>query len=611
MEKEIYQKAFTLKAKEDFVKVSKHVITEGRFIIGRAESCDIIIEHLSVNAIHGVIELTSSGVSIFDMNSTFGIWVNDDRKVIAKLNIGDRIKIGEVVLELQAYDLEELPPLIKKSLPPLPHLASDISPKKQFKTLSLNKEADLSEYIFEDGDDIYPVFKYEFDKQALEVMILHNDRVFSIDYIPERKGEYYLTGNAKRKNHLEFPILEKKEKKAFLQVDKNSYLLKPILGFEMWHLDSQGSYHQVKNPLQLRQEEIVQYKKGYLEVLIRKIESPPVVAAAPLFRRDKEFKTILLWALALVLIPLIGLQLFTVDPELEKEKAPERIATILYRKKQLSNQRREGSDIKTKTVDTQKNIQKTEDQRSEKPVPNPGEQVLTTQEVKKGDPNQEKVVRAGSKKSSSSKKSYTPTPSPHRGRVESFNSTNNFKTRLNSILSKGGTLKGVKSGLNAGVGKTGPSIGSDVGEIRTATTSTSGVGSLTGSTEGSLGHSKGAEGLASKTGVFTASFPGDTVIYLGNMDPRAIDRAIRKHRSQFSYCYDQEKSRGGAAQARAKMTFVIGASGHITRASVSGPYTSQMKSCVVRVLKGIQFPVPRGGGQVEATKSLHFAPNRG
>ena len=81
--------------------------------------------------------------------------------------------------------------------------------------------------------------------------------------------------------------------------------------------------------------------------------------------------------------------------------------------------------------------------------------------------------------------------------------------------------------------------------------------------------------------------------------------------SQFRFCYQKELDRAKSKfSGRIKLNFIIGASGHVTRAGVvSSDIKPEVKGCVVNVLKGIPFPAPRGGGKVEVTQPMNFYPN--
>ena len=81
---------FRVKPKLSQVKVRGDVIGEGRLLVGRAESCDVILDYDSVSAVHAVIEVYDNSAKIYDMNSTNGTWVGGKRVVVSDLNPGDQ-----------------------------------------------------------------------------------------------------------------------------------------------------------------------------------------------------------------------------------------------------------------------------------------------------------------------------------------------------------------------------------------------------------------------------------------------------------------------------------------------------------------------------------------
>ncbi|MEX1100023.1 MAG: AgmX/PglI C-terminal domain-containing protein, partial [Bacteriovoracaceae bacterium] len=103
-------------------------------------------------------------------------------------------------------------------------------------------------------------------------------------------------------------------------------------------------------------------------------------------------------------------------------------------------------------------------------------------------------------------------------------------------------------------------------------------------------------------------------VVLGSMDPDVIRRILREHIPQFRYCYQKELDRANDDQVSGTigLLFTIGASGHVSKAGISNRsgLAGHVKNCVVRVLRGIQFPRPLGGGTVEVKQPFNFYPKR-
>ena len=80
----------------------------------------------------------------------------------------------------------------------------------------------------------------------------------------------------------------------------------------------------------------------------------------------------------------------------------------------------------------------------------------------------------------------------------------------------------------------------------------------------------------------------------------------------FRNCYQRTLSASNQAfDGMLPLSFVIGASGHVTRAGIGRNAESEalpveVKECVLDVLRGIKFPEPLGGGTVEVNQPMNF-----
>jgi outer membrane biosynthesis protein TonB len=267
-------------------------------------------------------------------------------------------------------------------------------------------------------------------------------------------------------------------------------------------------------------------------------------------------------------------------------------------------------DIQTTAVQNQK--------------PDPGTKTATEKKViVKGDPkiNKPEPTKAGGSKPSQVK-TQTAQPSQTRaavtaktnGPVDVYKSAD-FSSSVNTMLAKGGSLSSASTASATGSSSdfgSGVATGAGSGTSLQRAAVTTGGGSLTGAATGTLGTSKGAEGLSAKRAIYTAGIPSETVV-LGAMDPDVIRRILLDNLPKFRYCYQSELERSGAdAQGVIRLNFVIGASGHVSQAGVdeASNLPVPVKRCVVNVLKGIQFPEPRGGGSVEVKQPMNFYPKK-
>lgn len=663
-------KMYELKPTSGGNKVKGGVFPKGRILMGRTESCDLIINHDAVSAVHAVLEIFDDRAVIYDMNSTNGTYVNDDKVVVKELKLGDVFRLADMEFEFAHYDAHQaLPPVLEslepehgsasvKVPPPLPESSapkqlpkgapavSDSGPSIIY-PLASDPKAEFSEYIFEDKEDLYPIFKYETAKQAVEVIILFKDQVFSVDYLPEGKSTYYISGVYSAKDQVEFPYLGKTEKLPFIEIGRGSSVVHTLPGFAIFYLsDKKKDTGHQRASVELQGQDLVRLHKDDLQIFVRNVQAPPTVLPAPILKRDPEFRKYLAIFLLAFLGITAGLNVVQVPEDTKDEElAPERLATILYKQPLLVNK----NDSVAKTENEKKVAQKAPSKPAvtpEKPVEKQPEvkkpDVMTTKDQNnKPDPGkktatEKKIVKQGTEpvtkptnqqaapvpaKSNNSKlasatgpSAFSQVPSKAIGHVEVYKSAD-FSSSINSIVAKGGSLSGIqtKSASGAGGELTGAATGvsTGTGNIKTAGIQTN-QGSLVGATTGVLGDSKGAEGLSAKKAIYTAGIPSETVV-LGSMDPDVIRRILLDHLPQFRYCYQKELEKiGSEVSGVIKLDFTIGASGHVTGAGVDSASNlpPETKRCVVGVLKGITFPEPMGGGVVEVKQPMNFYPKK-
>lgn len=669
LEKKKQSKMFELRPTSSHSKTKGGVFGKGRFLLGRTESCDVIVNHDAISGVHAVLEIFDDKAKIYDMNSTNGTYVNDEKVIVKEFHVGDFFRLADVEFEFQVYSPEEsLPPVLNSlepshgeasvKLPPvitsdlisakpkaLPHSAPAISnhmPSIVY-PLASDPKAEFSEYIFEDKDDLYPIFKYESNKQAVEVIILHNDQVFSVDYLPEGKSTYFISGLLTKSDELEFPYLGKTEKLPFVDVRSDSAVVHTLPGFGVFLLsDKKKDSGHVATSVELSGQDLVRLQKGHLQIFVRHVAAPPKIASAPFLKRDPDFRKYLALFLLFFGFLSIGLNLIEVPEDEKKEDlASERLAIILYKQpmtisKNVAVEKTKDAPKVAQKAPTKPAVEKvkvTEKQPDVKTPdivatkiqdkkPDPGKKTATEKKIvkqgttpvtKPDDRKFEAPVAKGVTKSTSAKAptAFSQVASKSAGHVEVYKSTD-FASTINTMVAKGGSLTGVQTksatGSSGGefVGAASGVIGGS-GSVKTSTMVTN-QGSLIGAASGALGDSKGAEGLSAKRAIYTAGIPGETVV-LGSMDPDTIRRILLEHLPQFRYCYQRELEKTGSETGgTVKLNFTIGASGHVAQAGVDGSSSlpTDVKKCVVGVLKGINFPEPMGGGTVEVKQPMNF-----
>src|SRR5438094_9918969 len=72
----------------------------GELVIGRASDLDLVLVEDMVSRKHAKLTLQDGGISIADLGSTNGTFVNGEKVKKAQLKLGDRVLIGTSILKL-------------------------------------------------------------------------------------------------------------------------------------------------------------------------------------------------------------------------------------------------------------------------------------------------------------------------------------------------------------------------------------------------------------------------------------------------------------------------------------------------------------------------------
>jgi hypothetical protein len=154
-----------------------------------------------------------------------------------------------------------------------------------------------------------------------------------------------------------------------------------------------------------------------------------------------------------------------------------------------------------------------------------------------------------------------------------------------------------RSGFGPGGGGTG------WGTIGTGRYGTIGHGSGTGSGYGVGGGRGGMKGRTSS--VPTVSIGSPTA--QGDLDKAIIRRYIKRNIAKIQYCYEKELLAKPTLSGTVTTQFFITPNGNVASASGSG-VDGDVSSCVASVIKGIEFPKPKGGGGVQVNYPFTFRP---
>lgn len=581
----------------------------GRHVIGRASSCDFQIKSRKVSAVHAVLEVTDQGIRIFDMNSTNGVLVNGSKSIVTDIKDGDYLAFAGY-----EYQIRRRAPiskvLAKGNKKKDTGIINPVLPSKPLlgHPLSLMLEVEKSEYIFENSEEVYPIFKYDIHGQSAEILVLFEDRVVSIDYVDLETEEIKLMGKEPQidEPHVFFPYLKKKDSQVLISNSNKRNQLYMIEGFKAEKLTHKGIVDLNDKEFFLMKDDIVRFSKGELEIYIRKARKPPIVAAAPVMRRDGFFHSYVIPTVLALLIPLIIISFLNIEVEDNPEDKIQRIATILYNKRIVGDKPAESPKSNQGVVSTSKepNPQNKKGELAKgTKIQAPKKQadiVEKKEPVKKA--TQKPTVSEKSKKQIARKR--TKTPVKKSAKVKAFKNLD-FSSSLNQLMVSEQRLRNTTN------------TSSDSGDINADDFSFEEGGAKRLKRIGANGNESvfegignrvtqdiGAEGLSDKTSIYRIGIPGNAVVQ-GSVDGNDIANKLRSHLSQFRFCVEKQTRPGQLKTDRITMKFIIGASGYVTKGNIiSRVYDSSIKGCMVNVLKGISFTPPRGGGVADISIPL-------
>jgi pSer/pThr/pTyr-binding forkhead associated (FHA) protein len=154
-----------------------------------------------------------------------------------------------------------------------------------------------------------------------------------------------------------------------------------------------------------------------------------------------------------------------------------------------------------------------------------------------------------------------------------------------------------RSGFGPGGGGTG------WGTIGTGRYGTIGHGSGTGSGYGVGGGRGGMRGRTAAVPTVSIGQPNAQ----GDLDKAIIRRYIKRNIQKITYCYEKQLLAKPGLSGTVQTQFFITPNGNVASSSGSG-VDPEVANCVADVIKGIEFPKPKGGGGVQVNYPFTFRP---
>jgi TonB family protein len=93
----------------------------------------------------------------------------------------------------------------------------------------------------------------------------------------------------------------------------------------------------------------------------------------------------------------------------------------------------------------------------------------------------------------------------------------------------------------------------------------------------------------------------------GSLPSQVIKKVILSHMHEIKFCYERELGMSMPLQEKLVAEIVISPKGNVSSVNVkSSTLNSSIENCVVKVLKKMKFPRPKGGGSVTVTYPFIF-----
>lgn len=624
--RKVEEKIHYLVGYKDGTIAYEFALNKKKLLIGRAEHADICIPDNSLSHYHAFITIDDHGGKIIDLESDNGVFLNGVRQSQTFFGAGDTLRLGPIefhieerIIEVEGQEgfedqdkgivevleentISELPP----ELPPMPGLVvidgeycDIVFDDDHFQPVD-HVPATEGKLNFEDYIDAHEIDEKELapiarkvEEMAMEVTILVNGNVLSIDYLPVKNKTYYVSNLGRHKNTLCLPCLEEEDRLPFIDVDGTNITLHKIPGFSAKNRETgEEDLFATKATGHLLKKDVICYAQGSVQVIVKLTDAPPALRAAPFFGRDREFQKEAGKVFG-ILMSLMLLILF-IDTSVEP---PKKKIAVIYRKAIKS---KKPSDKRSKSV-ADKVDKDTGIKENKQP----------NQETKMAKKSPEKAPEKKQKAVKQPQKTAQAAPSPQKVKKAPKMKAYKFQAsnKLSSLFGSTKNLKPTKINKNSNAtGKTGFKSVSNVSDSALKANSNSAVGTLGQDFSGNYDSSAGAQGLSSKSGIDTTYQDPKTVV-LGSMDPELLRKILKEYLPQFRHCYQKELERNEAAKGVIDLHFRINPNGSVSEIKIKGKkarFSSAGSGCMAGVLKLIDFPKPKGGGVVDVKQPLNF-----
>ena len=595
-------------------------LTKKVTVIGR-KAKDIRISDSSISGRHASLTLDGDGVLVKDLGSKNGTYINQEKIQEGRLELGDRLRLGQVTFALESGDktltavstcgtISPVPEVKEKEkekekeeiAPPAPvkeevanpvlqEIEDDVSmmvfDDEQFsslrdQTLTLewnSKERDYIDFT-DDGPDLKEsedIIEQRSEEKSLEVTTLMSGRILSKDYLPLKNGTFYAG-----KKGVELPGFYDGKSRALIEIQEQTPWLLKLENFQC--RSSKGGELQGER-WELKKGDTLFLESGVTQLMVRYGKTPPVLKSRPLLRFDR----VDIQRFGISVASIVVLFLFALLFDTRKEEAKKKTVSVVYRPQPILRV---------------------------KPKPKP--MVVDAESGKKSGrkspvtKNQKSVARKLPRKESRpSKQRKVAKAKPKKPAVKSYSLSRSKQNRLKNLfksLGKSGTPRVVKDS------STKVKTLSQVREVAgnqsgVSASSANKIGKVGGGMDGKYDTSTGSRGLSSKHGASKVNYNVEPEVS-GGIDAELLKRILRELIPQFQHCYRRELVRNNKLEGVVDLLFRINAEGRARNIRVEGKrfsFSPDGKSCMKKIFNLVELPKPPGGGVVDVKQALNFS----
>ncbi|MBI3535133.1 MAG: FHA domain-containing protein [Deltaproteobacteria bacterium] len=314
-----------LSLKGETEKVFK--IHKERIVIGRVESSDVRLTGEDVAPLHAVLEVLKKDegtrITIYDLGSETGISLNGQKVITEQLKNGDELNIGSHTL---IFSLEAV---------------SQISPRDKIKEsegrkLFLNPKEDLKPLLLEAEHEIENIFDYTVcSKLALQVVMSWHGCILDVEHFVDRHT--VTLGGIKGSDFIVPPVFSTPKFSLVTKVngDYTLFLDPRMTGViqrngklqKIEEIDFRGA--QVL-PLPFGKDDFAKIRLLGIDFYLNFTPAPPRLKRRKMVERDPFLLKVMFSSLFMTAFFIFALLNAHVSQNIEAEKIPDRVATILY-----------------------------------------------------------------------------------------------------------------------------------------------------------------------------------------------------------------------------------------------------------------------------------------